>query len=171
MTTSNTTSAAWKGFEVVMTTDVPVVRQTQALPFPWAPLAAKFEDPKRKPAELPSFVVPKQWWIDEQGLTDATVNDKGDKVLTADNMAGRIKAAFSTYRAGVEKTRGDLVAYGVAVEKQNTDGEWAGHRVVLVAQDIEARKEAIKRGQALAAKAAKAKGTKAKGTKAKAKAA
>jgi hypothetical protein len=157
MTTSNTTSAAWKGFEVVMTTDVPVVRQTQALPFPWAALSAKYEDPKRKAAELPAFIVPKQWWIDEQGLTDATVNAKDEKVLTAENMAGRIKAAFSTYRAGVEKTRGDLVGYGVAIEKQTTDGEWSGHRVVLVAQDIEARKEAIKRGQALAAKAAKAK--------------
>lgn len=149
-------SNAWKGFEVVMTTDVPVVRQTQALPFPWAALAAKYEDPKRKAAELPAFIVPKQWWIDEQGVTEATKNAKDEPVLTADNMAGRIKASFSTFRAGVEKTRGDLVGYGVAIEKQVTDGEWTGHRVVLVAQDIEARKEAIKRGQALAAKAKKA---------------
>lgn len=157
---------AFKGFEVTMTTDVPVLRTSTSLPLPWDAMVTKFEAPGRKAEELPSILVPKEFWIEVRGIKETDKNEDGELILTDDTMAARIKAAFSGYRAGVEKQRdGKLVNWRVAIESQKDDnGNWTGHRVLLVKDDVEAREAAIKRGQALAKKRAAT--TKPKGAKA-----
>jgi hypothetical protein len=148
---------AFKGFEVTMTTDVPVLRTSTSLPLPWDTMVTKFEAKGRKPEELPSIIVPKEFWTDVRGIKETDTNEEGKLILTDDIMAARIKAAFAGYRAGIEKQRdGALVDWRVAIESQKDgNGNWTGHRVLLVKDDVDARKAAIERGQALAAKRAK----------------
>lgn len=142
---------AWK-FEITRTTDVPVVRTTQALPLPWQALVADYEAKDRKADEKPNFTLPIAWWLEERGLTADAKNEKGELILTQDNMAARIKAAFVSYRSGIEKQRGDLVPWGVVIEPtRDEDGNWSGHRIFLTDADIDARKAAIARGKELAA--------------------
>ena len=69
--------------------------------------------------------------------------------------AGRIKAAFAGYRAGIEKQRKALVPWGVAVGVNKGDDGWDGHHVYIQPQDLEVRKEAIARAKNMQAKAKK----------------
>jgi hypothetical protein len=149
-------TGAWN-FEVTLVDEVPLTRNTMALPMPWQAMVDKFEK-DGKGEKAAAITVPKDFWIKDRKVPD---DDKAAGIA-----AGRLKASFSGFRQGVEKHRGGLVGWGLTVvEMTDDDGNWTGHRLFIEEQDLEARKEARARAQnaaekrkADAAKAAK-KGT------------
>lgn len=131
-------------FPIEFVEDVPLARTSQSLPINWAALVKAFQDNGKSPA----IFIPKKFWTDGRKVPVSEV--------TKDKMQGRLKNAFTNYRTGVEKAQdGKLVDYGVTITPVITDGEWIGHRVYIVSQDVEQRQAAIDRAKNMHKKAAK----------------